>query len=65
MSNALRGSESAPVQWGKGQTGHVQLSTTVPPELKGRLVDLCLTDGLTQRVAVEAALTRYLDAEGF
>ena len=64
MSNHQRpGTRSARIQAGMGKRGHVQLATSVPPQLKDDLVEFCQASGMTMKDAIEAALKLFLYEE--
>jgi hypothetical protein len=55
-----RGSDSNLTPYSHGRTGHVQLATSVPPDLKDLLVDHCEETGQTMKEVIEEAMYRYL-----
>jgi hypothetical protein len=54
------GSATARVQERHGRRGHVNLTTSVPPELKDHLVELADARGSTLKAEIEAALRRHI-----
>ena len=65
MSNTPKpGSASAPMVERHGRTGHVNLSTSVPPILKDHLVEYCDHTGSTMKDAIQAALEQFLYTVG-
>jgi ribosomal protein L7Ae-like RNA K-turn-binding protein len=61
MSNRPKpGTDSAVMQERHGRKGHVTLTTSVPPELKNHLVELCEYRGVTLKAAIQEALEAYL-----
>jgi hypothetical protein len=61
VSNRLKpGSEAAPILERHGRTGHVNLTTSVPPVLKDHLVELAQHRGTTLKAEIEEALRNHL-----
>jgi hypothetical protein len=54
------GNTTAMVTERHGRRGHVSLTTSVPPELKTHLVELCQHRGVTLKDAIQQALEQFL-----
>lgn len=63
-ARARRAAEATPIAKRHGRAGHVRLAVDVPPDVKDALIELAWRKRTPLREQAEAALIRYLVAEG-